>query len=219
MIPKRFIRIWLGDNPIPELFEQWWDEFKVIHPDWEFVTITSFDGFEISDEIKEILPTIDSYAGLSDILRLIVLYEMGGVYVDTDIKPIKSFDSLVEQYDIPFLGKRSKVSFESAVIGSPKGSPIMKYLLERLPIWVNKHKEHSASVQTGPTFISEHIFGRGDVKHLPEKTFYPFNGFRAPSRDEKMKMFEKNEWPEEMVCAHLSNHRWGGNPNKKKSTK
>ena len=72
MIPKRFIRIWLGDNPIPELFEQWWDEFKVIHPDWEFVTITSFDGFEISDEIKEILPTIDSYAGLSDILRLIV---------------------------------------------------------------------------------------------------------------------------------------------------
>jgi mannosyltransferase OCH1-like enzyme len=218
MIPKRFIRIWLGDKPIPELFEQWWDDFKVIHTDWEFVTIKSFDEFEISDEIKELLPTIESYAGLSDILRLIVLYEMGGVYVDTDIKPIKSFDSLVKD-DTPFLGKRSKVSFESAVIGTPKGHPTFKLLLEKLPKWVETHKENSASVQTGPAFISKYLFGRGDVRHLPEKTFYPFNGFGAPKRDEKLKMFENNEFPEEMICAHFSNHRWGGNPNKKKSTK
>lgn len=220
MIPKRFIRVWIGGTkPIPELFEQWWDEFKVIHPDYEFLTLRSWDELELTDEMKYIIDNVSSYAGQSDVARILALQQYGGIYVDTDVKPIKSFDSLIESDDRPFLGKRSKVSFESAIMGSPKGHPAFDELVEKLPEWFELHRDRSASVQTGPAFVSSVLFGRDDIRHLPEKTFYPYNGFGAPKRDEKLKMFENNEFPEEMICAHFSNHRWGGNPNKKKSTK
>ena len=40
VIPKQFIRIWLGPKKIPDLFEKWWLGFQDIHPDYDFVTIT-----------------------------------------------------------------------------------------------------------------------------------------------------------------------------------
>ena len=49
-IPKRFIRVWLGPKPIPELFEKWWQEFKDIHPDYDFITISSYTKIELPDK-------------------------------------------------------------------------------------------------------------------------------------------------------------------------
>jgi len=30
-IPKRFIRIWIGNKPMPNKFQEWWNDFKKIH--------------------------------------------------------------------------------------------------------------------------------------------------------------------------------------------
>jgi mannosyltransferase OCH1-like enzyme len=199
---------------MPYIFEQWWNEFKEIHKDYEFITITNINKIPIPDNLKLIIKKVNSYAGISDILRILVLYYYGGIYVDTDVMPIKSFDNLVNS-NKPFLGKRSSKSFESAVIGCPKNHPSFLKLIESLPDWFNNNIGKSASVQTGPAFLSAILFGREDVTHLPIKTFYPYNGFGAPKRDDKLKLFNnKNNFPNEMICAHFSNHRWGGNPNK-----
>tara|TARA_R110002096_G_scaffold265305_2_gene458806 strand:- start:33 stop:686 length:654 start_codon:yes stop_codon:yes gene_type:complete len=210
--PKRFIRIWLGNKEMPQIFEDWWVEFKEIHPDYEFLTINNINQLSITSEVKSLLNRVDSYAGQSDIIRLVALYEIGGIYVDTDIKPLKSFDALINEK--LFLGLRSSKSFESAVIGSPKHHIAIKETLNQLPYWFEKNIGKSASVQTGPAFVSSVLFGREDVTHLPIKTFYPYNGFGAPKRDDKINMFEKNQFPDEMLAAHFSNHRWGGRPNK-----
>jgi mannosyltransferase OCH1-like enzyme len=214
-IPKRFVRIWLGQAEIPSDFQDWWEDFKTIHPDYEFITLGDDHGIEIPDYLQEIYDTVDSYAGRSDILRLVYLQQQGGIYVDTDIMPLKSFEPL-RQLGQPFLAKRSGKSFESAVIGSPANHRSFDVLLRKLPEWYDENKTRAASVKTGPAFISSVLFGRNDVAHLPSKYFYPFNGFMAPKRDEKTKMFEEKNFSEEMYCAHFSNHRWGGNPNKRK---
>ena len=214
-IPKRFIRIWFGGiMKIPPVFEEWWQLFKEIHPDYEFITITDWSLLELTPELKTIINKVDSYAGISDIARLLALYQIGGIYVDTDMKPLKSFDLLVNS-NKPFLGKRSSKSFESAVIGSPKNHIAIKEVIEALPEWFYNHIGRSASVQTGPAFISSVLFGRKDVTHLESNIFYPYNGFGAPKRSEKIEMFESNNFPKEMIAAHFSNHRWGGKPKEK----
>ncbi len=213
--PKRFIRIWLGEKQMPEIFEEWWVMFKKIHPNYNFLTINDNNLYEILDvpnNIKYLINKVSSYAGLSDIVRLIALYQIGGIYVDTDIKPLQSFDKLIN--DKPFLGLRSSKSFETAVIGSPKNHIAIKETIEKLPFWFEKNLNKSASVQTGPAFVSSVLFGREDVIHLPIKTFYPYNGFGAPKRKDKINMFENNIFPKEMIAAHFSNHRWGGKPKK-----
>lgn len=214
-IPKRFIRIWFGNMiDIPNIFQVWWKEFKNIHPDYEFVTITNWNMLHIPDEIKTIIPLVGTRAGWSDIARILALHQYGGIYVDTDVMPLKSFNSLINS-EKPFLGKRSSKSFESAIIGSPKNHTAIYECIQKLPKWFYDHINQSASVQTGPAFVSSVLFGREDVMHLPSKTFYPYNGFMAPKRHEKEQIFKLKQFPNEMIAAHFSNHKWGGNPNKK----
>ena len=216
IIPKRFIRIWIGSNKMPIIFNNWWNQFKEIHTGYEFITITSINKIPIPEKIQPIIKKVNSCAGISDILRIIVLYEIGGIYVDTDVMPLKSFDALIEtSKEKAFLAKRSSKSFESAIIGSPKKHKGFEELINQLPEYFYKNLNKSASVQTGPAFVSSVLFGRDDVLHLPTKTFYPYNGFMAPKRNEKEIIFSnKNNFPPEMIAAHFSNHIWGGNPHK-----
>jgi len=212
MIPKRFIRVWIGSRPIPETFEGWWQQFQDMHPGWEFKTLTDFFEVEVPKEIKKIIPDIKTCAGVSDILRLLAVYDLGGIYVDTDVMPLKPMDELLNT-DQPFLGKRSSVSFESAVIGSPPKHPAIKAVLDALPDFYHANLDKTASAQTGPAFVSSVLFGRDDVTHYPMNYFYPYNGFMAPKREQKYEIFSSREnFPAEMYCAHFSNHIWGGKP-------
>lgn len=213
-IPKRFIRVWIGSKEIPELFEIWWEEFKTIHPNYDFITFNGINDLEISDEIQKIINKTTTCAGVSDIIRLLALYQYGGIYIDTDVMPIKSFNTILNKNDVdPFLGKRSSKSFETAIIGSPKNHPAIRDVIDNLSEYWHLHKDKTASVQTGPAFVSSILFGRNDIQHLPISTFYPYNGFGAPKRDEKLNIFsDKNNFPKDMVAAHFSNHRWGGKP-------
>jgi mannosyltransferase OCH1-like enzyme len=219
MIPKQFIRVWAdgcGKSEIPQLFEEWWQMFKDMHPDYKFVTITSYDQLEISEEMMFLIERTKTCAGISDILRLIAVYQLGGIFVDTDVMPLKSFDPLTI-YDDPFLAKRSSKSFESAIIGSPKGHEAINDVLHALPNYWKRHHDRYASVQTGPAFVSSILFGRSDVVHLPTTTFYPYNGWGPPTREEKHELFKNVEnFPPEMIAAHFSNNSWGNNTNRKK---
>ena len=201
---------------MPYIFNKWWSEFKEMHPDYEFVTITSINSVSIPENIKPVIKNVKTCAGLSDILRIIILHEIGWIYVDTDVMPLKKFDNLIELAgERAFLGKRSGKSFESAIIGSPKNHKGLKTLIDKLPEYFNENINRSASVQTGPAYVSSVLFGRDDILHLPSKTFYPYNGFMAPKRKQKEIIFSsKNNFPPEMVCAHFSNHVWGGSPHK-----
>tara|TARA_R110002020_G_scaffold208737_2_gene414569 strand:- start:358 stop:1038 length:681 start_codon:yes stop_codon:yes gene_type:complete len=210
-IPKRFIRIWVGPKPIPDQFEEWWEGFQTIHPTYEFHTVRDIEQLDIPSAIKPMIQDVKTCAGLSDIGRLLALHQLGGVYVDTDIMPLKSFDELIKT-DKVFIGKASKKSFYSAVIGSPPNHEAIGKVIDKMPSWFYEHATKAASVQTGPTFVTSVLFGRDDVLHLPMETFYPYSCFMAPKRHEKEQIFADRNFPDEMVAAHFGNHRWGGKP-------
>lgn len=163
--------------------------------------------------LKSIYNEAKTYAGRSDILRIIALYELGGIYLDTDMMPLKSFNKLLKE-NTPFACKRSSKSFESAVLGSPAKHFQLLYLISEMPSYYELHKK-STMIFAG-AFISKFWFGNSSIRHLPIKTFYPYNGFMAPKRKEKEKIFKnKNNFPKEMIAAHFSNHIWGGKPKEK----
>ena len=219
MIPKQFFRVWGGDAPIPDDHQRWWSELKQMHPDYKFYTLKDFSRVNVPSSYQYAISHCKTWSGISDMLRVLCMHQYGGIYLDTDIMPLKPFDDLVEQGQC-FLGKRSQKSFEVAVMGSPKGHPGIKKCIEAFPDYYWKHKEKSNAVSTGPAFISSILFGREDVVHLPIKTFYPYNGFMSPKREEKDKMFsDKNNFPPEMIAAHYGNSRWGGSPRKGKKLK
>lgn len=209
-IPKRFIRIWLGRAPIPELFEGWWQEFRTLHPDFEFLTIGNEEASAlVPPEFRSIYEDCSSYAEIADLVRILALHQYGGIYIDADVMPLRPFYPLLDDTRL-FIGQRSSVAFESAIIGSPANHRALNDAIDALPAWYWSHQDRT--IPLAGCFVTSVWFGRSDVRHLPQTAFYPYNGFCAPTRAEKLRIFEEKKFPIDMYCAHFSNHRWGGKP-------
>ena len=69
------------------------------------------------------------YAFVADYVRFYALYNYGGIYLDSDVEVLKSFDNLLDlRY---FIGKEkdSVGGIEAAIIGAEKGLPWIKQCL------------------------------------------------------------------------------------------
>jgi mannosyltransferase OCH1-like enzyme len=112
-----------------------------------------------------------TWAGKSDVLRYELLATFGGLYVDTDVEPLRPFDELLNGE--AFIGWEDRNLLCPTVMGSPAGHPAMLALLEALPAWFRTYRGAPPNRQTGPYFVTRHLRGRSDVRLLPPETFYP----------------------------------------------
>lgn len=96
-IPKKIHYCWFGGNQIPEKLRKCMESWKKICPDYEIVC-WSEDNYDVNKNLY----TRQAYenkkwAYIPDIARLEILYENGGIYLDTDVEIIKPFDELLYQ--------------------------------------------------------------------------------------------------------------------------
>ena len=100
MIPKIIHYCWFGGKPIPQDIAKYIKSWSLYCPNyiikrWDE---SNFDLNKTNDFVKEAYKC-KRFAFVSDYVRMKVLYDEGGVYMDTDIELIKNFDSLLEKYD------------------------------------------------------------------------------------------------------------------------
>lgn len=96
MIPKIIHYCWFGRNPKPKLAEKCIKSWKKHCLDYEIIEWNE-DNFDI---LKCPLYVRQAYekkkwAFVTDYVRLQVVYEHGGIYMDTDVELKKSLDSLL----------------------------------------------------------------------------------------------------------------------------
>lgn len=91
MIPRLVHRVWLGDKPIPDNYEAWWQAWQRQWPDHEFFTWTDADIPRLPRVEKQIRAG-RSYAEKSDIARYEILRQFGGIYLDCDLMPLHELD-------------------------------------------------------------------------------------------------------------------------------
>lgn len=95
-IPKVIHYFWFGRNPLPPLAEKCIASWKKYLPDYE-IKEWNEDNFDVNSiAYTKQAYEAGKYAFVSDYARLKILYEQGGVYFDTDVEVIKSFDSILE---------------------------------------------------------------------------------------------------------------------------
>ncbi len=95
-IPKVIHYCWFGGKPLPELAQRCIASWKKYCPDYEIIRWdeSNFD-FNYNDYVREAYEA-KKWAFVSDILRLYVLVEHGGIYMDTDVELLKPLDNLLE---------------------------------------------------------------------------------------------------------------------------
>lgn len=123
MIPKILHYVWLGERPLPEKFKNYIDGWKKVMPDYE-IKEWNENNFDLSvcGFAKEALEC-GKFAFASDFIRVAVLKEYGGIYLDIDVEVLKPFDSLLS--DSLFLGFENDGHVESAVIGCEPDHPLI----------------------------------------------------------------------------------------------
>ncbi|MBQ7346633.1 MAG: glycosyl transferase [Clostridia bacterium] len=96
-IPKIIHYCWFGGKPLNKLGKKCLKSWKKYFPDYEIIewNESNFD-FNCCQYVKEAYEA-KKWAFVSDYARYKILYEQGGLYFDTDVEVIKSFDDILEK--------------------------------------------------------------------------------------------------------------------------
>ena len=114
-IPKIIHFCWLSGEPYPEKIQMCIDSWKKYLPDWE-IRLWDTKRFDVNSTLwtKQAFEK-KKYAFVADYVRFYALYNYGGVYLDSDVEVLKSFNDLLE-YDC-FIGYEYSGMPEAAVVG------------------------------------------------------------------------------------------------------
>lgn len=113
MIPKIIHYCWFGGKPLPESALKCINSWKIFLPDYE-IKEWNEKNFNINccAYVKEAY-SAQKYAFVSDYARFWILYNYGGLYLDTDVEIIKNIDEIIEKGS--FLGTELWTNKENMV--------------------------------------------------------------------------------------------------------
>lgn len=134
MIPKIIHYCWFGGKPKPALVNHYIETWKHYCPDYTFMEWNE-SNFNIQQNAycKEAYEA-EKWAFVSDYVRVKVLYDYGGIYMDTDVELVQSIDALLN-YEI-FMGFENDKMVSIGTIGS---NPHNGFLKEILQVYASRH--------------------------------------------------------------------------------
>ena len=174
MIPKIIHYCWFGGKPMPQLAQKCIASWKKYLPDYE---IKRWD--ESNFDVNQLPYTRDAYANgkyafVSDYARFKILYEEGGIYLDTDVELVKSLCAIVENG--PFMGEEEKMRCNPGVgIGA---EPRMSFVKEMLDFYQNLNfitEDGGLNMQTIVTYTSDLLKTHGYTESNQAQLVAGFN--------------------------------------------
>jgi hypothetical protein len=142
-IPKKIHQIWIGPKILPEKYVEMTATMEAMHPEWEYKMWTHDEIFNdrYADDIylQAYLQDPDTFkwAFITDRIKLLLLRDFGGVYVDVDAKYIKPFDLVMDKLEEKhtfFAGMKTydvqSSLIECAVYGAAPNSRLINLCLD-----------------------------------------------------------------------------------------
>lgn len=155
MIPKIIHLCWLSGDPYPPKIAKCLETWKEYLPDYEVVLWDTkrFD-LESSIWVRQAFEK-KKYAFAADYIRFYALYHFGGIYLDSDVEVLKSFDVFL---DLPyFIGAEKAQTPEAAIIGAEKGCDWIKACLDYYQNRPFVKEDSSLDIKTVPDIMIQQI--------------------------------------------------------------
>ena len=141
MIPKIIHYCWFGKKPLTEEAKKCIESWKKYCPDFEIIEWNESNYDITKNKYMESAYKEKKWAFVSDYARVDIIYQYGGIYLDTDVELISSIDDLLsvemfcgwESRDV--LLDKKNIPYENSVafglgFGSVKGHEVLKGILE-----------------------------------------------------------------------------------------
>ncbi|MEO5991369.1 MAG: glycosyltransferase [Ferruginibacter sp.] len=127
-IPRKIHYCWFGKKPMSKTIGKCIASWKIHLPDFEIILWNETNA-ELNHPFVQQALKDKKWAFVSDYVRLKVLADHGGIYLDTDMLVLKDFSELLSQQC--FVGMESERYISCGVIGAHKNHPYILKCLRR----------------------------------------------------------------------------------------
>jgi mannosyltransferase OCH1-like enzyme len=185
-IPKLIHYVWIGGKPLPQRFKKNVQSWIKLNPGFEFI-LWNEDNIDFSQDILRVAYKQKKWSMISDYVRVSVINQYGGIYLDTDVFAIKSFEPLLQSSC--FLGYQEDRYINVAVFGATPNhwliSRVHQYYLSLPPLEDDAKIDYA--IAFGPDIFNnilkeekllqstDEIVETKDVTIFPRRYFYPYN--------------------------------------------
>lgn len=178
MIPKKIHYCWFGGKQLPDEAKRFIDSWKRYCPDYEIIEWNE-NNFDLNKcaYIKEAYEA-KKWAFITDYVRLYVMVNYGGIYMDTDVEVIKSLDPFLKHQ--AFSGFEDKENIPTGIMACEKGFPLFA---EFLNYYNDSHfvkEDGTYDITTNVKIITEMCH---KYKFIPNNEYQVINGFALYPND------------------------------------
>ncbi len=184
-IPKIIHYCWFGNNEMPKLANKCIESWKKYCPDYEIICWNE-ENFDFSrNRYAREAYEAQKWAFVTDYVRLKVVYDYGGIYLDTDVELLKSIEPLLEYKG--FMGfEGSGLVGTGLGFGAEKGNEVIEALLKDYDNISFVLPDGSFDLTPCPDRNSNVLISLGmdlkktdqifkDIRFLPEEYLSPMN--------------------------------------------
>jgi hypothetical protein len=184
MIPKVIHYCWFGRKEKPKLAKKCIGSWRKYCPDYEIIewNESNFDVYQ--NAYTTYLYDNQKYAFLSDYARLKIIYENGGIYFDTDVEVIRSFNDLIDNES--FFGFETEEYINTGLgFGAAEGNAAIKKMLEEYdPFLDGKHGYKGCPILNTEALAEIGLVRNGQPQKHEDYVVYPadwFNPYDDPT--------------------------------------
>lgn len=177
VIPKKIHYCWFGKTPVPDQYKKWMESWEKFCPDYEIIR---WD--ESNYDIKKNTYMYEAYqckkwGFVPDYARLDIIYEHGGIYLDTDVELVANMDDML--YQKAYVGfEREGFIALGLGFGAEKGMPI---IAEMRDYYKGRHfidKNRNLDLTASPVHQTEFLRQKGlklngEYQRLGDLVVYP----------------------------------------------
>lgn len=208
MIPRIIHYCWFGGGPMPEAHQRYVDGWKNHFQDYEIIRWDESNSPIHLPYMQKALAH-RKWANLSNYTRLHALYEHGGIYLDTDIEVLKTFDELLTNEC--FVGfENNKIDWASCVNNAVMGAVPRHTFVSELKDQLLAHYDGVESANLSSPDLTTALLKKkglnsykaqwiGNVHIYPKEYFYPYAWYEIYSSDCIM---------EQTYCIHHWQKSW-----------
>ena len=191
-IPKIIHHVWTSGDAFKQKFWGWRSSWMFHNPSFTMVfwTLENLPYDLMTKEGVSIIKSNLCYVSKSDIVRGELLYLFGGIYADTDIKCIKSFEPLLNTKAFASKGYcEDKIC--NAVIGSEPGHPVIKEMVDAIPKILEEKQVRAEVIKKKYIATNSVVVPHSSIIRLKEKYNELINSWQNEIGKETEKSIQK----------------------------
>lgn len=215
-IPKTIHLVWFGGNPYSNIVSYCIESWKKICPDYD-IKVWNEETFDVTcNKFVNDAYQNRKWAFVSDYVRLYALYNYGGVYIDSDVELLQSFEPLFENEHC-VTGYEGELWIPAAIMAAEPKNEWIKLLLDYYEDRSFVKSDGSLDMKANTAIITElskslcnfkmgdNFIEYGKVRLYPTEYFQPYKKQQFDLKD--INQIENNhKYYELKSCTYCIHH-------------